>query len=36
MKSKQSKGVLLNTHCFELSDVNRLCTILSSNFSLQA
>ncbi len=34
MKSKQSKGVLLNTHCFELKDINLLCTVLESKFNL--
>ncbi len=36
MKSKDSKGVLLNTHSFELSDIKRLCELLESRFKLQA
>lgn len=36
MKSNQSKGVLFNTHCFELGDVERLIGCLQTNFKLQA
>ena len=36
MKSKQSKGVLFNTHSFTLSDIERLCEILQSKFELKA
>nr|YP_009106639.1 putative site-specific DNA endonuclease [Dicloster acuatus]YP_009106656.1 putative site-specific DNA endonuclease [Dicloster acuatus]AIT95465.1 putative site-specific DNA endonuclease [Dicloster acuatus]AIT95470.1 putative site-specific DNA endonuclease [Dicloster acuatus] len=35
MKSKQSKGVLLNTQGFCFKDVKRLCDVLQSKFQLQ-
>src|SRR5258708_9186345 len=35
LKSSQSKGVILNTHCFERQDVERLAHSLSSIFGLQ-
>lgn len=36
LKSHQSKGVILNTHCFSFSDVNRLCIILNTKYNLLA
>ena len=36
LKSTMSKGVILNTHSFELSDIKRLCEILESKFLLKA
>jgi hypothetical protein len=36
MKSKQSKGVLLNTHNFTLKEVQLLCQILNTKFDLLA
>jgi hypothetical protein len=35
LKSSQSKGVILNTHCFERQDVERLAHNLSNLFGLQ-
>lgn len=35
LKSNQSKGVILNTHCFEAQDVERLARCLSSRFGLE-
>jgi hypothetical protein len=35
LKSSQSKGVILNTHCFERQDVERLAHSLSNLFGLQ-
>ena len=35
MKSSQSKGVILNTQSFTLSEVERLCQAIQSNFGLQ-
>ena len=35
LKSSQSKGVILNTHCFEHEDVARLSCCLSDRFGLQ-
>jgi surface antigen len=35
LKSSQSKGVILNTHCFSLQEVERLATCLSDYFGLQ-
>lgn len=36
MKSSQSKGILFNTHSFELGDVERLIYCLQTQFGLQA
>ena len=36
MESKQSKGVILNTHSFTLFDVKFLCNILKEKFELMA
>ena len=36
IKSKQSKGVLLNTQSFTLKEVKLLCTVLLSKFEIQA
>ena len=36
LKSKESKGVIFNTHSFELKDIEFLCSILSSKFNLKA
>lgn len=36
MKSNQSKGILFNTHGFELEDVERLIGCVQTNFGLQA
>lgn len=36
IKSKESKGVIFNTHCFELNDIKRLCDIFESKFKLKA
>ncbi len=36
IKSKESKGVILNTHSFSRSEVNRLAQVLGSVFGLQA
>ena len=36
MKSKQSKGVIFNTHCFDLLDIKRLCELFESEFQLKA
>src|SRR5438874_2219498 len=35
LKSSQSKGVILNTHCFEQRDVDRLAQCLVDQFGLQ-
>nr|YP_010448253.1 hypothetical protein NRL16_pgp036 [Symbiochloris sp. SG-2018]UTQ75734.1 hypothetical protein [Symbiochloris sp. SG-2018] len=35
MKSKQSKGVILNTHNFSKKEVQQLCFILNEKFNLQ-
>lgn len=36
IKSKDSKGVILNTHSFELSDIKRLCEIFEDKWNLKA
>jgi hypothetical protein len=36
IKSKESKGVILNTHSFSLHDVELLCSVLKTNFNLIA
>ena len=36
MKSRQSKGVILNTQSYPLNDVQRLVDVLQGNFGLQA
>nr|YP_006666385.1 putative LAGLIDADG homing endonuclease [Trebouxiophyceae sp. MX-AZ01]AFQ93740.1 putative LAGLIDADG homing endonuclease [Trebouxiophyceae sp. MX-AZ01] len=36
IKSRQSKGLILNTHSFTLAEVELLCKVLGSNFGLQA
>lgn len=36
IKSKQSKGVIFNTHGFDLPDIKRLCEFLESGFQLKA
>jgi len=36
IKSNDSKGLLLNTHSFELSDIKRLCELFESRFKLKA
>ena len=36
MKSRASKGVIFNTHCFERNDVSRLVNALRSKFGLEA
>jgi len=36
IKSKESKGVILNTHCYTYSEVDQLTQILRSSFGLQA
>jgi hypothetical protein len=35
-KSRESKGVLFNTHCFERNDIKRLIDALRSKFDLEA
>ena len=35
IKSKQSKGVLLNTQSFTLKEVELLCTVLLSKFGVE-
>src|SRR5437763_928756 len=35
LKSSQSKGVILNTHCFDQQDVERLARCLADHFGLQ-
>ncbi len=35
LKSSQSKGVILNTHCFDQQDVERLARCLRDHFGLQ-
>lgn len=35
IKSKQSKGVIFNTHCFPLDQVEILCQILQNKFLLK-
>lgn len=36
IKSKQSKGLILNTHCFTFKEVQLLCEILANKFGLKA
>jgi len=36
IKSKYSKGCLLNTHCFTFKEVQFLCSILNDKFALQS
>lgn len=36
LKSKDSKGVILNTQGFNLADVELLCSVLKDKFDLQA
>jgi hypothetical protein len=36
MKSRQSKGVILNTQSYTLNDVQRLVDVLQKKFGLQA
>lgn len=36
IKSRQSKGVILNTHSFSLAEVNLLCGVLNDKFGLRA
>jgi LAGLIDADG DNA endonuclease family len=36
LKSKDSKGVILNTHGFSLEDVELLCSVLKEKFDLKA
>lgn len=36
IKSHQSKGRILNTHCFQLEEVETLCEVLGEKFNLQA
>nr|QWL15229.1 hypothetical protein [Ulva rigida] len=35
LKSKQSKGVILNTHNFAIKEIETLCLILNDKFKLQ-
>ena len=35
MKSRESKGVVFNTHCFTRNDVQRLIEVLRTRFSLE-
>lgn len=36
IKSKQSKGVIFNTHCYQKREINRLIRVLSEKFHLEA
>lgn len=36
IKSKQSKGVILNTHCFKFNEIELLCQVLKNKFELNA
>jgi hypothetical protein len=36
IKSKTSKGVILNTHSFDFTDVERLCSVLKDRLDLLA
>ena len=35
IKSKESKGVILNTHCYKLPEVHLLCKVLQKKFNLE-
>ncbi len=36
IKSSQSKGIIFNTHAFEIGEVEQLCAVLQKSFSLKA
>jgi len=36
IKSKESKGVIFNTHSFSLEDIRKLCKIFEEKFQLKA